>query len=87
MSFLNFYLFSGNDNVVKLCRVIQNAGYNVKPIRSPTVPVGKERVRVCIHADNTEEQILGLINVIKDYFIQQNISKEMNNYQIISSKL
>ncbi|EXX77031.1 serine C-palmitoyltransferase LCB2 [Rhizophagus irregularis DAOM 197198w] len=80
-------LIPGNDNVVKLCRVIQNAGYNVKPIRSPTVPVGKERVRVCIHADNTEEQILGLINVIKDYFIQQNISKEMNNYQIISSKL
>jgi len=80
---LNF--FSGNDNAVKLSRVIQEAGYNVKPIRSPTVPIGKERVRICIHADNTENQIRGLINVIKNY-IEQNISK-MNDCQIVSSKL
>ncbi len=66
---MNF--FSGNDNAVKLSRVIQEAGYNVKPIRSPTVPIGKERVRICIHADNTEEQIHGLLNVIEDYFKYQ----------------
>jgi len=80
-------LIPGNDNVVKLSRVIQKAGYNVKPIRSPTVPVGKERVRICIHADNTEKQIHGLINVIQHYFEQQNISREMNNCQIVSPKL
>ncbi|CAG8547994.1 11886_t:CDS:2, partial [Dentiscutata heterogama] len=33
----------GNANAVKLSRILQKAGYNVKPIRSPTVPVGKER--------------------------------------------
>jgi len=82
---LNF--FSGNDNAVKLSRVIQEAGYNVKPIRSPTVPIGKERVRICIHADNTEKQIHGLIKVIKNYFEQQNIPKKMNDFQIVSSKL
>ncbi|RIA93191.1 aminotransferase [Glomus cerebriforme] len=80
-------LIPGNDNVVKLSRVIQKAGYNVKPIRSPTVPVGKERVRICIHADNTEKEIHGLINVIKNYFEKQTIPKEINNFQIASSKL
>ncbi|CAG8617290.1 9985_t:CDS:2 [Dentiscutata erythropus] len=58
----------GNANAVKLSRILQKAGYNVKPIRSPTVPVGKERVRICIHGDNTKEEILGLISVIEDYF-------------------
>ncbi|RHZ76047.1 hypothetical protein Glove_208g35 [Diversispora epigaea] len=58
----------GNENAVKLSRVIQKAGYNVKPIRSPTVPLGKERLRICIHADNTEEEIQGLVNEIENYF-------------------
>ncbi|CAG8586443.1 15237_t:CDS:2 [Acaulospora morrowiae] len=58
----------GNENAVKLSQAIQKAGYNVKPIRSPTVPVGKERLRICIHADNTEEEILGLANIIQSYF-------------------
>ncbi|CAG8477089.1 13275_t:CDS:2 [Cetraspora pellucida] len=68
----------GNENAVKLSRIIQKVGYNVKPIRSPTVPVGKERVRICIHADNTEEEILGLISVIEDYF-KENMGIR-NNY-------
>ena len=71
-----------------MSRVLQKAGYNVKPIRSPTVPVGKERVRICIHANNTENQIYGLINAIENYFKKQSISKEINTkYQISPSKL
>ncbi|CAG8531127.1 11825_t:CDS:2 [Acaulospora colombiana] len=59
---------SGNENAVRLSRIIQKAGYNVKPIRSPTVPVGKERIRICLHADNSEEEIEGLVNIIENYF-------------------
>ncbi|CAI2163535.1 5330_t:CDS:2 [Funneliformis geosporum] len=72
-------LTPGNDNAVRLSRVIQKSGYNVKPIRSPTVPNGKERVRICIHSDNTEEQIHGIINVIENYFKNQHVTNEMNN--------
>jgi 8-amino-7-oxononanoate synthase len=87
--FSNFLVFlSGNNNAVKLSRVLQKAGYNVKPIRSPTVPAGKERVRICIHANNTEKQIYGLINAIENYFEKQNISKEISiKCQIVPSKL
>ncbi|KAG9296062.1 hypothetical protein G9A89_011914 [Geosiphon pyriformis] len=62
-------ILSGNESVVNLSCLIQRAGFNVKPIRSPTVPKGKERVRICIHADNTELQILKLAKIIEDYVL------------------
>ncbi|CAG8475161.1 7618_t:CDS:2 [Ambispora leptoticha] len=47
--------------------IIILAGYSVKPIRSPTIPPGRERVRICMHADNTKEQVLGLVHVIERF--------------------
>lgn len=39
-------------------------GFFVRPILSPTVPIGKERIRICIHSFNTEEQINELVKAI-----------------------
>lgn len=33
---------------------------NARPITWPTVPKGKDRVRVCLHAGNTEEEVTKL---------------------------
>ncbi|CAJ0918774.1 964_t:CDS:2, partial [Entrophospora sp. SA101] len=55
-----------NENVVFLSRLLQKSGYNVKAVRSPTVPIGKERIRICIHADNTEDQIKSLVKIIEE---------------------
>jgi 8-amino-7-oxononanoate synthase len=41
------------------------AGFYVKPVLSPTVKKGKERVRICIHTFNTDNQIINLANAIK----------------------
>lgn len=46
---------------------LQARGYLVRPITYPTVPKGKDRVRICIHSDNTEEDIIGLVRTIKDW--------------------
>jgi 8-amino-7-oxononanoate synthase len=54
----------GNDAVKALCHVVQNDGFDVRPIVAPTVPEGKERIRICIHAFNTEAEILGLAESI-----------------------
>jgi 8-amino-7-oxononanoate synthase len=35
-----------------LAKYCQDGGFVVRPIVSPTVPVGTERVRVCLHAGN-----------------------------------
>ena len=42
-------------------------GFFVRPILSPTVLVGKERIRICIHSFNTKEQIDGLVNSIINF--------------------
>lgn len=42
-----------------------NNGFFVKAILSPTVAVGTERLRISIHAFNTEKEIDGLINLIQ----------------------
>lgn len=39
-------------------------GMNARPITWPTVPKGKDRVRVCLHAGNTTDDIDRLINGI-----------------------
>lgn len=47
----------GNDEVKKLCKILQDADMDIRPILSPTVPKGKERIRVCLHSFNTKEEI------------------------------
>ncbi len=39
-------------------------GFFVRPILSPTVPLGKERIRICIHSFNTTSQIDNLVEEI-----------------------
>lgn len=48
----------------QLAAYCQAKGYTVRAIMSPTVPAGKERVRVCLHAGNTREEIDGLVDAL-----------------------
>lgn len=54
----------GNDKVRELALSIQNKGFDVRPILAPTVPKGQERLRICLHSFNTEQQIDVLIKLI-----------------------
>lgn len=49
----------------QLASACQQDGYIVRAIMPPTIPEGKERVRVCLHAGNTEEEIDGLVRTIQ----------------------
>lgn len=42
-------------------------GMNARPITWPTVPKGKDRVRVCLHAGNSREDIDRLVNGMIDW--------------------
>ncbi len=61
-------LFPGNETVKKAAKHIRHSGFDVRPILHPTVPKGKERIRICIHSFNTEEQIIGLANALKQAY-------------------
>ena len=43
---------------------IQSINLAVKPIFSPTVPIGSEGIRICLHSFNTKDQINKLIKVL-----------------------
>lgn len=47
----------GNDHTRQLSARLQQAGLLVNPILHPTVPLGKERLRICLHSFNTKEQV------------------------------
>ncbi|KAM0746721.1 8-amino-7-oxononanoate synthase [Meredithblackwellia eburnea MCA 4105] len=51
----------------ELARFLIGKGFLVRPITYPTVPRGEERVRVCLHAGNTEKEVLSLANFVKEW--------------------
>jgi 8-amino-7-oxononanoate synthase len=54
----------GNAQARRVAQVAQEAGFDVRAILSPTVPAGQERLRICIHAFNTELEIKQLIETL-----------------------
>ncbi len=54
----------GNEPTKRLAAGLQEAGFDVRPILSPTVRAGEERLRICLHAYNTDEEITGLARLL-----------------------
>jgi 8-amino-7-oxononanoate synthase len=50
-------LCPGNDQVMRVESALHEAGVFARGIRSPTVPKGRERIRLCLHAFNSLEQL------------------------------
>lgn len=63
-------LFSSNKITKNAATLLQQKGFDVRAILSPTVAEGKERLRICIHTFNTDEEIISLVNHLKE--IQHN---------------
>ena len=54
-------IIPGNEKVKYIATQLQENGFDVKAILSPTVPEGQERLRICIHSYNTSEEISSLM--------------------------
>ncbi|WP_187261264.1 aminotransferase class I/II-fold pyridoxal phosphate-dependent enzyme [Pontibacter beigongshangensis] len=48
-----------------LALALQNEGFDIRPVMSPTVPKGSERLRLIVHTFNTQQEIDGLLSAIK----------------------
>ncbi|MEP6803596.1 MAG: pyridoxal phosphate-dependent aminotransferase family protein [Flavobacterium sp.] len=57
----------GNESVKQLAQQLQDKGFDVKPILSPTVPEGQERLRFCIHSFNSEEEINHILELLGNF--------------------
>ena len=54
-----------------LASYCQARGFMVRAVVPPTVPVGTDRVRVCLHAGNTKEQIRQFMKCVSQWVLQQ----------------
>ena len=54
-------IIPGNEKVKNIAAQLEEKGFDVKPILSPTVPEGQERLRICLHSFNTEAEISGVL--------------------------
>jgi len=66
VSAIQSMIVPGNTEVKQVCKKIQDADMDVRPILSPTVPKGKERIRVCLHSYNTKGEIDLLFKTIEN---------------------
>ncbi|QCX02164.1 pyridoxal phosphate-dependent aminotransferase family protein [Aggregatimonas sangjinii] len=54
----------GNDWVKSIADQLQNSGFAVRAILSPTVPTGQERLRFCLHSYDSKEDMTRVLSCL-----------------------
>jgi 8-amino-7-oxononanoate synthase len=65
-------IIMGNEEVKSASKFLSENNLDVRPILSPTVPKGSERVRVCLHGYNTTAEITKLTSLLHQIQLQTN---------------
>jgi 8-amino-7-oxononanoate synthase len=60
-------IIGGNELTANIAEMIRGKGFDVRPILSPTVPAGTERMRICLHAFNTHKDIVTLADLLNKH--------------------
>ena len=60
-------IIPGNEQVKNIATYLQNKGFDVKPILSPTVQEGQERLRFCIHSYNSQGEITDVLSLLATF--------------------
>ncbi|WP_317167638.1 aminotransferase class I/II-fold pyridoxal phosphate-dependent enzyme [Flagellimonas sp. HSM57] len=65
-SAIHCIIVPGNEKVKYMSNELQAEGFNVRPILSPTVKAGKERLRFCLHSYNTTQEISKVLSTTRN---------------------
>ncbi|WP_298395314.1 pyridoxal phosphate-dependent aminotransferase family protein [Flavobacterium sp.] len=60
-------IIPGNEKVKAIANQLQENGFDVKAILSPTVPEGQERLRFCLHSYNSEKEISEVLKLLSTF--------------------
>lgn len=60
-------IIPGNENVKNIALQLQQKGFDVRPILSPTVPENQERLRFCLHSYNSESEISNVLELLATF--------------------
>lgn len=58
-------IISGNKKVEEVAAFLQEKDFDVRAIKSPTVPKGEERLRICLHSYNCPTEMEALLKHLK----------------------
>lgn len=67
-SAIQTFIVSGNRSCREAAFYLQSKDFDVRPILSPTVSNGYERLRICLHTYNSEAEIISLAKALKELF-------------------
>jgi 8-amino-7-oxononanoate synthase len=60
-------VLKSNDKAREIANILQHAWLDVRAILSPTVAAGTERIRICLHAFNTTNDLTLLTDTINKF--------------------
>ena len=60
-------IIPGNEKVKSIANQLQQSGFDVKAILSPTVPECQERLRICLHSYNSPEEISQVLTLLTTF--------------------
>ncbi|KAF9694752.1 hypothetical protein EKO04_007405 [Ascochyta lentis] len=69
-----------------LAKYLQEKGMMVRAVVAPTVPLGTERVRICLHAGNTVDEVEMLVGALEKWCERQLKETNENNQQTVQTR-
>ena len=60
-------IIPGNEKVKSIAKQLQDKGFDVKAILSPTVPENQERLRFCLHSYNSSNEISEVLQLLSNF--------------------
>lgn len=63
-------IVKGNSRVKAIAKKMNMNGFDVKPIMSPTVTEGRERLRFCLHSGTEKETIKRILSKLSNYYMR-----------------
>jgi len=61
---IQIVIIPGNEEVRKIAGVLQKNNFDIRPILYPTIPRGQERLRIVMHAFNSEEEVSKMVKLL-----------------------
>ncbi len=65
LSAIQGFICAGNQQAREAALKLQDEGFDVRAILSPTVPKGRERLRICLHTYNSLQEVAALAHHLK----------------------